>query len=88
MITHPGAHSLDNTRQDSGAPVGRVFSGFRPQTLIGDCPPPQDGGQGREVIEKLRANPEIYSSLTYWLSTVSIVKRALAFSTMASRQFM
>ena len=49
----------------------------RKQELIADCAPPKEGGQGREAINRLRENPEAYSSLNYWLSTVTIVKSTL-----------
>jgi hypothetical protein len=49
----------------------------RKQTLIGDCAAPKGEARYREVIAELRANPEIHSSLNYWLSTVSIVKSTL-----------
>lgn len=49
----------------------------RKQSLNGDCAPPPNADQSLEVITRLRANPEIRTSLTYWLSTVSILKNML-----------
>ena len=49
----------------------------RKQTLNGDCAPPSSSDHSLEVIANLRANPEVLTSLNYWLSTVSIVKSTL-----------
>ena len=49
----------------------------RRQHLVADCAPPANENNAREIIDRLRANPEIEFSLNYWLSTVSVVRRTL-----------
>lgn len=49
----------------------------RKQSLNGNCAPPPNGDQSLAVIADLRANPEIRTSLNYWLSTVLIVSSTL-----------
>lgn len=49
----------------------------RNQTLIGDCVSPEDSGRIRETIAKIKATPEVQSSLNYWLSTQTIVITSL-----------
>jgi hypothetical protein len=49
----------------------------RQQILIGDCISPVSDDEARTVVEGIRSNAETKPSLTYWLSTTSIVTRAL-----------
>lgn len=45
----------------------------RQQIMIPDCPAPISEAEARAVVDMLRANNEIESSLTYWISTVSVI---------------
>ncbi|OFW98708.1 MAG: hypothetical protein A3E78_12770 [Alphaproteobacteria bacterium RIFCSPHIGHO2_12_FULL_63_12] len=50
----------------------------RRQVFIEDCPPALNAEESRAVVAALRAKPELEGSLTYWLSTVSVVRTTLA----------
>jgi hypothetical protein len=45
----------------------------RQQIMIPDCPAPISEAEASAVIDALRANHEIKSSLTFWMSTISVV---------------
>lgn len=47
------------------------------QILIADCAASDETDLVRETIEKVKATPEIESSLNYWLSTVTVVVSTL-----------
>ena len=49
----------------------------RQQILIDDCAAPIGDDEARAIVEVLRHNPGIKPSLTFWLSTVSIVAKTL-----------
>lgn len=49
----------------------------RQQILIDDCAAPISDDEARAIVEVLRNDPRIKPSLTFWLSTVSIVAKTL-----------
>ena len=49
----------------------------RQQILIDDCAAPIADDEARAIVEVLRNHPGIKPSLTFWLSTVSIVSKTL-----------
>ena len=49
----------------------------RQQKLVENCASPLTDNEGRAVVETLRNKAEVKSSLTYWLSTVAVVMKAL-----------
>ncbi len=49
----------------------------RQQILLDDCAAPIADDEARVIVENLLKNPDIEPSLTFWLSTVSVVAKAL-----------
>ena len=49
----------------------------RHQYLLADCESVENENEVREVLTNLRENAEVEMSLTYWLSTVTVVKSTL-----------
>ena len=43
------------------------------QFFMGDCESPEDIDKTRATMERIKATPEVESSLNYWLSTVTVV---------------
>ena len=49
----------------------------RQQYFDEDCRAPISANEARMVVDSLRSNPEVRTSLNYWLSTVSVVTMTL-----------
>ncbi len=50
----------------------------RHQFLLANCPPPDDQSGLRATVAVVSANPEVASTLNYWLSTAMLVKSTMA----------
>lgn len=53
------------------------FSG-RNQTIIVDCPSPEDLSEVKQTFEKLVSTPNIETTLTFWMSTVHLQTMAMS----------
>ncbi|MEM9168276.1 MAG: hypothetical protein AAGC56_01380 [Pseudomonadota bacterium] len=48
------------------------------QFLAEECPPGADAEASRAILERLRRRPDAQLSLTYWMSTIALIKPTLA----------